>query len=169
MAGSALHERYVSVSGVRSPVLEGGGHGPEAVVFVHGNPGSSRDWRLFATAASEIARVLAVDMPGFGRADKPEGFDYTVAGYARHLAGVLDACEIRRAHLVLHDFGGPWGLTWAAQHPDAFCSVVLIDAGVLPGYQWHLVAQVWLTPVAGKSCRRWPLVNCSTRSSRPSI
>lgn len=152
MAHPTLRERDISIDGVRSHVLEGGPDGPDAVVFVHGNPGSSRDWRPLATAVSAVARVFVPDMPGFGRADKPAvGFEYTVAGYARHLGRLLDAVGIRRAHLVLHDFGGPWGLTWAAGHPDGFRSVVLIDTGVLPGYVWHIFAQIWMTPALGEA------------------
>jgi pimeloyl-ACP methyl ester carboxylesterase len=89
-------------------------------------------------------------MPGFGRADKPAGFDYTVPGYARHLGGVLDALGVRRAHLVLHDFGGPWGLEWAAAHPDAFASLTLINTGVLLDYRWHYLARIWQTPAVGE-------------------
>jgi pimeloyl-ACP methyl ester carboxylesterase len=36
---------------------------------------------------------------------------------------------------VLHDFGGPWGLTWAADHPDRFASVTLVNCGVLRMYR----------------------------------
>jgi pimeloyl-ACP methyl ester carboxylesterase len=90
-------------------------------------------------------------MPGFGQAEKPKAsFDYTVAGYAAHLGGVLDELGIRTAHLVLHDFGGPWGLAWAAAHPDRLASVVLVDTGVLPGYRWHYLARIWRTPVVGE-------------------
>jgi pimeloyl-ACP methyl ester carboxylesterase len=148
---SSLREGDISVDGVRSHVREGGGDGPEAVVFVHGNPGSSRDWIPLATPVTEFARVFAPDMPGFGRADKPADFAYTVAGYARHLGALLDERKIRRAHLVLHDFGGTWGLAWAAEHPEAFRSVVLIDTGVLPGYRWHRFARIWRTPVVGEA------------------
>ncbi len=52
--------------------------------------------------------VIAPDMPGYGKADRPESFDYTVEGYARHLTGILEQLGVKRAHLVLHDFGGPW-------------------------------------------------------------
>jgi pimeloyl-ACP methyl ester carboxylesterase len=90
-------------------------------------------------------------MPGFGRADKPEDFDYTVEGYARHLDGVLEELGVRRAHLVMHDFGGPWGLAWAVQNPDAFASAVLINTGVLPGYRWHYLARIWRTPLLGEA------------------
>lgn len=135
MPTSTLRERSLEVGGVRSLVRDSGGERPEAVVFVHGNPGSSRDWLHLAEHVSAFARVIAPDMPGFGRADKPADFEYTVAGYARHLGGILDALGVRRAHLVLHDFGGPWGLAWAAAHPDAFASTVLINTGILPGYR----------------------------------
>ena len=150
MERTVLREHDIVVKGVRSLVREGGPAGPEAVVFVHGNPGSSRDWIRLATPVSEFARVVAPDMPGFGRADKPADFDYTAAGYARHLGGLLEELGIQRAHLVLHDFGGTWGLTWAAAHQKAFRCVVLMDTGVLPGYRWHMFAQVWRTPLLGE-------------------
>jgi pimeloyl-ACP methyl ester carboxylesterase len=99
----------VRVAGVRSPTLEAGpADASEAAVFVHGNPGSAEDWAVLVERAGEHGRAVALDMPGFGQADKPEGFDYTMEGYARHLAGALEHLGIERAHLVLHDFGGPW-------------------------------------------------------------
>jgi pimeloyl-ACP methyl ester carboxylesterase len=81
-----------------------------------------------------------MDMPGFGIADKPEDFDYSVPGYARHLAKLLTERGVRRAHLVMHDFGGPWGLAWAANNPQAVASVTCINTGVLSGHRWHYLA-----------------------------
>ncbi|MCU0620495.1 MAG: alpha/beta hydrolase [Gemmatimonadales bacterium] len=138
------------MSGVRSRVRVGGPSTDDAVVFVHGNPGASDDWLDLGGRVAGFARVVAPDMPGYGRADRPRDFEYTVPGYARHLGGVLDALEVRRAHLVLHDFGGAWGLAWAAQHPDRYASTTLINCGVLPGYQWHRFARLWRTPVLGE-------------------
>lgn len=140
-----------TVAGIRSPLLEAGPRdASEAVVFVHGNPGSSEDWRPLVGQVGAFGRAVAADMPGFGRAGKPADFDYTVAGYAAHLDALLNELGIRRAHLVLHDFGGPWGLAWAAQHPERFASVALINIGVLPGYRWHYLARLWRTPVLGE-------------------
>jgi pimeloyl-ACP methyl ester carboxylesterase len=141
----------VVVAGVRSPVVEAGAEGAEeAVVFVHGNPGTGRDWATLLEPAGAFARAVALDMPGFGDADKPRDFPYTVPGYADHLAGALDELGVRRAHLVLHDFGGPWGLQWAADHPDAHASTTLINTGVLLREGWHALAKVWRTPVLGE-------------------
>ena len=82
-------------------------------------------------------------MPGFGRADKPRDFPYTVPGYADFLDDALAELGIDRVHLVLHDFGGPWGMEWAARNPARVASVVLINTGVLVGYRWHILARIW--------------------------
>ncbi|HZU61712.1 MAG TPA: alpha/beta fold hydrolase, partial [Solirubrobacteraceae bacterium] len=141
----------VLVDGVSTTVSSGGDpDSSEAVVFVHGNPGSRRDWDDLLVRAAPFTRAVAFDMPGFGRADRPESFNYTVEGYATFLGRMLDQLGIERAHLVLHDFGGPWGLEWAADHPDRLASAVLINTGVLPDYRWHYLARIWRTPVAGE-------------------
>jgi pimeloyl-ACP methyl ester carboxylesterase len=146
-----IGQTAVVVDAVRAPVREAGPEGnEEAVVFVHGNPGSSRDWDDLLVRTGTFARAVAPDMPGFGRADKPEGFEYTIQGYGRFLGGALEALGVRRAHLVLHDFGSPWGLAWAAAHPNAVGSVVLLNMGVLIGYRWHYLARIWRTPVLGE-------------------
>lgn len=161
----------VTVRGVRSPYLRAGQPGTEdAVVFVHGNPGPALDWQRLLARTGTFARALAPDMPGFGGADKPARFDYTIDGYARHLGGILDELDIRRAHLVLHDFGGPWGLTWAAEHPDRLASVTLINCGVLPGYRWHYLARIWRTPVLGEAFMRlgtFPALRLLSRHGNP--
>lgn len=91
-----------------------------------------------------------MDLPGYGRAEHPYHFDFSVAGYATFLAQLLDQLAVKRAHLVLHDFGGGFGLAWAAKHPERFASVTLINTGVLPGYRWHKFARIWQTPVVGE-------------------
>ncbi len=141
----------VTVSSVTSPYLEAGPEeSAEAAVFIHGNPGSFRDWAPLVAAAGEHGRALAIDMPGFGSADKPAGFPYTIEGYAVHLDGALRKLGVDRAHLVMHDFGGPWGLQWAAENPRSLGSVTLVDTGILFGYRWHILARVWRTPVLGR-------------------
>jgi pimeloyl-ACP methyl ester carboxylesterase len=144
--------RELHLDGVRSPLrCAGPATDRDAVVFVHGNPGSGADWDpLLATVGDRGHRAVAWDAPGFGRARTPAGFPQTVDAHAAFIARALDALAIRRAHLVLHDFGGPWALQWAAQHPDRFASAVLLGTGVLPGYRWHALARIWRTPLAGE-------------------
>lgn len=133
------------------PVWEAGSAGArEAVVFVHGVPGSGRQWLPLLEAAGKLGRAVAFDLPGFGDATVPEGFDYTSGDYAEIIGLVLDELGVRTAHLVLHDFGGPWGLTWAARNPQRLGSATLINTGVWIDYGWNLLAAWYRTPVLGE-------------------
>jgi pimeloyl-ACP methyl ester carboxylesterase len=138
------------VSGVRCAVYDSDPTRREAVVFVHGNPGPMDDWEEIAPAVAAFARVIAMDMPGYGRAEHPKHFDYTVQGYGQYLGALLDHLAVERAHLVLHDFGGPWGLRWALDHPNRLASLTLINCGILDGYKWHRFARIWQTPILGE-------------------
>jgi pimeloyl-ACP methyl ester carboxylesterase len=153
---SAVRRSRLAVGGVQVPLIEAGPQDAgEAVVFVHGNPGSSSDWTALVEATGELGRAVAVDMPGFGKAPVPPGFDYQVSSYAGFLQQALEALGIERVDLVVHDFGGPFGLYWGLQHPDAWKSVVLINVGVMPGYEWHSMAKRWRTPVLGELVQAW--------------
>ena len=110
-----------TIANVRCAVYDSGPRdATDAVVFVHGNPGPLDDWEDLAPTAAKFARVVAVDMPGYGRAERPRDFDYTIQGYGRYLGAVVDHLGIQRVHLVLHDFGGAWGLGWASTIPPGF-------------------------------------------------
>lgn len=138
------------IDGVRCAVYDSEPGKREAVVFVHGNPGPMDDWEDLIPEVTPFARAVAMDMPGYGRADHPRAFDFTIEGYARYLSKLLGLLNVERAHLVLHDFGGPWGLRWAATNPDRVASITLINCGVLEGYEWHGFAKVWQTPILGE-------------------
>ena len=148
----SLQESSLTACGIRSRVFQGGANlkATEAVVFVHGNPGSAEDWRALMQATAPHGRVIAFDMPGFGKADKPAQYPYSVEGGTAFLTEALKQLGVLRAHLVLHDFGGPWGLMWAAMNPLAFASLTLINTGVLKGYRWHYMARIWRTPLLGE-------------------
>ena len=105
-----------------------------------------RRCKRWAVAPVRLLRTC----PVFGTADKPADFDYTVDGYANHIEALLAALQIERVHLVLHDFGGPWGLAWAARDVSRVASLTLINIGILPDYRWHYLARIWRTPVIGE-------------------
>ncbi|HVD86837.1 MAG TPA: alpha/beta hydrolase [Solirubrobacterales bacterium] len=151
MSATVLRSR-LEVAGTRTRLLQAGpAEASEAVVFVHGNPGSAEDWeRLVTAAAGAGLRALAFDLPDFGETVAPAGFEHDVPGYATFLGEALAALGVQRAHLVLHDFGGPIGLVWTAMNPEALASVTLIDTGILPGYKWHRLARIWRTPIVGE-------------------
>jgi pimeloyl-ACP methyl ester carboxylesterase len=138
--------------GTRTRLVQAGpAEASEAVVFLHGNPGSCDDWvGLAAVAAGAGKRAVAFDPPDFGETIAPDGFEHSVPVYAGFVDQALAELGIERVHLVLHDFGGPIGLAWAAMHADSLASITLIDTGILPGYRWHRLARIWRTPVLGE-------------------
>ena len=150
MNGPVIAAKQVSVNGINTVIRDAGGDTSSAVVFLHGNPGSGADWTQIMQPAAKISRVIAPDMPGFGRSDKPANFNYSVEAYAAHLDALLVQRGIERAHLVLHDFGGPWGLAWASMNPQKVASLTLINIGILPGYRWHYLAKLWRAPLIGE-------------------
>ena len=141
----------VAVEGVRSPLIQAGrAADSEAVVFLHGNPGSRLDWGDLVGRVGEYGRALAFDMPGFGQADKPRDFDYRVEGYAAFIDGALEQLGVQRVHLVVHDFGGAFGFCWAAQHPEALQSVVMFNTGTWTHRALASNGKALATPVVGE-------------------
>lgn len=149
---AGLTRRHFEAAGVSSRLVEAGPpEAAEAVVFVHGNPGSADHWEpLVEAAAGTGRRAVAFDLPDFGETIAAPGFEHSAPGYAAWIDAALAALGIERVHLVLHDFGGPIGLVWAQDNGERLASVTLIDTGVLPGYKWHRLARVWRTPVLGE-------------------
>lgn len=149
---SEVERSSLLVGGTRTRLLQAGpAEASEAVVFIHGNPGSADDWERLAGAAGRVGkRAVAFDLPDFGETIAPQGFEHDVPSYAGFVDAALGELGIERVHLVVHDFGGPIGLAWAAMHPDALAGITLIDIGILPGYRWHSLARIWRTPVLGE-------------------
>src|SRR5918994_1046808 len=113
--------RHFDVAGVRSFVREEGSG--DAVVCIHGVPSSCFLYRkVIAELAGRGLRGVAFDLPGLGLADRPERFDYTWTGLGRFCVAAVDALELERFHLVVHDIGGPIGYELASTVPDRIAS-----------------------------------------------
>src|SRR4051812_46408821 len=72
-----LRTRTLRALGIETRVIEGGPEGSsEAVLLLHGNPGSAEDWAFSQPRLAEFARVVAFDLPGYGKAERPRDWDY---------------------------------------------------------------------------------------------
>lgn len=121
--------------------------GAVPVLYVHGVPTNADQWLPFL----ERTGGVALDLPGFGRSDKPPGFDYSIPGYRRFLQAFVDARGLERFSLVVQDWGGGLGLALAQEVPERVERLVVMDAvPLLPGYRWHRIARLWRTPVVGE-------------------
>jgi haloalkane dehalogenase len=122
-----LESRFVKINGYRIHYVEAGQGDP--VLFIHGNPTSSYIWRniLPRVARESGKRGIAIDLLGFGKSDKLEDGDYSAQLHAEVLEGFIEALGLRNIILVLHDWGGPIGASYAVRHPGNIRGVALLE------------------------------------------
>lgn len=101
------------------------GDGP-AVVLLHGQPGSHRDWRRVTKRLIRTHRVFAVDRPGYGDASREQAGGF--ASNADELARLLDEHGIDQATVVGHSWGGGAALSFAQRYPERVAALVLVAA-----------------------------------------
>ena len=81
------------------------GSGDEALLLIHGMAGSSETWRAVIPQLSRKYRVIAPDLLGHGKSDKPRG-DYSLGAFAVWLRDLLDEVGVSRATVVGQSLGG---------------------------------------------------------------
>jgi pimeloyl-ACP methyl ester carboxylesterase len=118
--------RSFTAAGIRSFVREEGA-GP-AALCMHGMWGSSFLYRkVIHELAKRELRGIAFDLPGFGLADRPVDYDYSWSGLGRFAVAAVDALELERFNLVVHDIGGPVGFELATALRDRVASLTIFN------------------------------------------
>jgi pimeloyl-ACP methyl ester carboxylesterase len=107
------------------------GTGPPALLL-HGIPLSLVAWRHNVGHLARTATVLAVDMRGFGRSDKPPDADYSVPAQARVLEKLLDRLQLPAVSVVGSSYGCAVALTLAHTAPERVVKLVLINPVCYP-------------------------------------
>jgi haloalkane dehalogenase len=108
-------------------VDEGPGGDAPTVLFVHGTPTWSFEYRHLIRALCPTHRCVAVDHLGFGLSDRPPGAGYAPEDHARRLRAFTDSLGLRGFTLVAHDFGGPIALPLALDDPGRVSRLVLLN------------------------------------------
>ncbi|MEA2212486.1 MAG: hypothetical protein QOF83_2434 [Solirubrobacteraceae bacterium] len=93
----------------------------EPVVFLHGQPGSARDWDRVLAALDSRVEPIAVDRPGWDGRSQPHG----LGGNARAVVELLDRHRVQRAVLVGHSLGAAVAAWTAAEHAERVSALVL--------------------------------------------
>jgi haloalkane dehalogenase len=122
--------RYADVDGLRLHYVDEGAGRP--VVCFHGEPTWAYLYRKVARPLLDAGeRVVAVDMPGFGRSDKPTDRRwYSYDRHFSHVSSVLAGLDLSDATVVVQDWGGPIGLRLAVEHPDRVGRLVIMNTGI---------------------------------------
>ena len=98
--------------------------------MVHGNPTWSFYYRNLVEALAPAYRVIVPDHVGCGQSEKPgdDRYAYTLKSRVDDLEALLDHVEVKqRITLVLHDWGGMIGMTYAARHPERISRLVILN------------------------------------------
>jgi haloalkane dehalogenase len=119
--------------GIRLRYLDEGPRDAPVVIMVHGNPTWSFYYRSLVLALRDRFRCIVPDHIGCGLSDKPQtGYDYRLEQRIADLGALVDALGITRAHLVVHDWGGPIGLGLARRRPGFVDRLVVLNTAAFP-------------------------------------
>lgn len=117
---------FYDTDGARMHYADEGRGSP--ILFVHGTPSWSFEWRHAIRELRSEHRCVAPDHLGFGLSDKPRDAAYRPADHAARLARLVRSLDLRDLVLVVHDFGGPIGLPLALDEPERVRAVVIINS-----------------------------------------
>lgn len=119
-------DRDIVVDGVRLAYCDHGSGEP--VVLIHGTPSHSVIWRdVLPRVTTAGHRVLAFDLLGYGRSERPVERDTSVTAQAQLLEHLLEALGIGEVTLVGHDLGGAIGQILATRTPERVRRLMLVD------------------------------------------
>ncbi|MFO7768070.1 MAG: alpha/beta fold hydrolase [bacterium] len=107
------------------------GEGPP-VVMVHGNPTWSFLYRHLIQRLAPRYRCIAPDHLGFGLSEKPSGRSIRPQEHAQNLGTLIDSLGLEGITLVVQDWGGPIGLSFAIERPERVARLVILNTWLWP-------------------------------------
>lgn len=130
-----ISEQKAVCNGIKTRYFEAGNSHPDSVVFMHGLGSSADRWLDIPLALSLHYHTIALDLPGFGMADRPQtGFGYSIPEYAGFVAELIQQLGISKTRFVGHSLGGYIATEIALSYRSIVEKLVLIDSsGMLNG------------------------------------
>lgn len=128
-------------AGLTFPVRDAGPADGPAVVLLHGFPQDGSAWdQVTSPLAGAGLRTLVPDQRGYPASATPRGRRaYGLDDLARDVLALLDAADVRRAHVVGHDWGGAVAWHLAARHTDRVTTATVLSTP-------HPAALLWSLP-----------------------
>lgn len=116
---------FITQKAVRQHYIDEGA-GP-TILFVHGTPSWSFDFRNIIKKLRTDFRCIAIDHVGFGLSDKPKNADYSLQAHIDRLTHLIRELNLKNIILVAHDFGGPIALEYALKNPENIRQLILLN------------------------------------------
>ena len=120
------HVHTADIAGTSLHYLDYGDPGPDGLVFVlaHGLGGRWQHWTENIPELADHGRVIAVDLPGFGRSGPLRG-GYSIDAFADSIAELVKQLNLPKVVFVGHSLGGPLAVRFAHRHPDRVVAIIL--------------------------------------------
>lgn len=125
-----FESRFIDIDGHAVHYVDEGS-GP-VLLFLHGNPTWSFDYRQAIASLRPDFRCIAVDYPGFGLSVAAPGYRYRPSEHAQVIRTFVQALELSGVTLIAHDWGGPIGLATVQREPAVFDRLVLSNTWAWP-------------------------------------
>lgn len=120
---------YLDIFGSKMAYIDEGKGDP--ILFIHGTPMSSYVWRNIMPHVENQGRIIAPDLIGMGKSDKPD-LKYTFDDQYKYLDAFIKKMNLKNITLVVHDWGSGLGLHYAHLNPDNIKGIVTMDAVLAP-------------------------------------
>ncbi len=135
LPGYDFEPNYVEIAGLRMHYVDAGPADAGPILLLHGEPSWSYLYRkMIPPLASAGHRVIAPDLIGFGRSDKPAAqSDYSYAGHVDWMRQFIEALDLNDITLFCQDWGSLIGLRVAAENQDRFARIALGNGGMPTG------------------------------------
>lgn len=135
---------YMDVGGVRMHYLDEGNKNDKVIFLFHGQPSWSYLYRhMIPKLVEKGYRVIAPDLIGFGKSDKPESKeDHTYTAHVNWMSALIEKLNIKHAAAFMQDWGGMIGLRVLANHPEWLDRLIVANTALseMSGFER------WMTP-----------------------
>jgi pimeloyl-ACP methyl ester carboxylesterase len=147
-----VRHRRILIGNVDTFYREAGPEDAPVVLFPHGYPCSSYEFRNLLPQLADRWRLIAPDYPGAGYSGTPDDFDYSFDGYADFLDQFVKELGVNRFALYLHDFGSPIGARLAIKAPERVVALILQNADIpyedALGPKYADIERTWTLPAS---------------------
>ena len=128
---AATESKRVFVDGIGVFYQDSGPRDAPTLLFIHGWGCDSSFWQQQVDAFNDRYRCIALDMPGFGRSDKPQNIAYTLNLFAKAVKSVADDAGATDMILIGHSMGFAVARQFLVDYPDRVKAAVNVDGAVM--------------------------------------
>ena len=164
-----FESHFLQINDLRYHYVDQGKGRP--ILMVHGNPTWSFLYRRLIQQFSGQHRVIAPDHIGCGLSDKPQDYRYRMARHVANLEQLVLELDLKDITLIVHDWGGPIGLSVASRHPSRFRNLVITNTAAFRSSRMPALLKLARIPGLGELLIRglnaFVLTTLATSAAKP--